>query len=214
VATVNGASGAVFVQRFVFEPDKEYPDGASVEFWHNGVGRIHAYNKDLVLAAKPMENPFVFESEVLSPFARLVPGESYTWRYDWFAANIGGDFPVVGCNDAGVIAEPLQATHRGDGWRLTGRFGVFANNTPHVEWRDSHRHALGTSSLRLNATPSEPLVLDGTFSAPASASVAALIVAGELATVELHSVPIEVLPKTYTRSEEAAAAHGTQAVRN
>ena len=106
VATVDGASGAVFVQRFVFEPDKEYPDGASVEFWHNGTGIIHAYNKDIVLPANPAENPFVFESEVLSPFARLAPGESYTWRYEWFAANIGGDFPVIGCNDAGVIAEP------------------------------------------------------------------------------------------------------------
>ena len=186
VATVDGANGAVFVQRFVFEPDKEYPDGASVEFWHNGVGKLHAYNKDIVLAAKPAENPFVFESELLSPFARLAPGESYTWSYEWFVANIGGDFPVVGCNDAGVIAKPLRATRLSDGWRLTGRFGVFVNSTPHVEWRDSHHHALGTSSLCLNATPLAPLVLDGTFPAPVDASVAALIVGGELATVELR----------------------------
>ena len=76
VATVDGASGAVFVERFVFEPGKEYPDGASVEFWHNGVGKIHAYNKDIVLAAKPAENPYVFESELLSPFAQLAPGRA------------------------------------------------------------------------------------------------------------------------------------------
>ena len=45
VATVDGASGAVFVQRFQFEPGKEYPDGSSVEFWLNGVGKIRAYQQ-------------------------------------------------------------------------------------------------------------------------------------------------------------------------
>ena len=70
VATVDGESGAVFVQRFVFEPKKEYPDGSSVEFWLNGVGQIHAYNRDMVMPTNAAENPYVFESEVLSPFAR------------------------------------------------------------------------------------------------------------------------------------------------
>ena len=45
VATVDGRQGDVFVQRFTFDPTKEYPDGSSVEFWHNGVGRIFAYNE-------------------------------------------------------------------------------------------------------------------------------------------------------------------------
>jgi hypothetical protein len=40
VATVDGESGAVFVQRFVFEPKEAYPDGSSVEFWLNGAGQI------------------------------------------------------------------------------------------------------------------------------------------------------------------------------
>ena len=55
VATVDGESGAAFVQRFVFEPDKEYPDGSSVEFWHNGVGQIHAYNRDIVMVEEPLK---------------------------------------------------------------------------------------------------------------------------------------------------------------
>ena len=126
VATVDGASGAVFVQRFLFEPGKEYPDGSSVEFWLNGVGKIRAYNKDLVLPANAAENPYVFESEVLSPFARLAPGESYTWRYDWLAANIGGDFPVVDCSEAGITCEPLRTVVAEGTLHLAGRFGVFA----------------------------------------------------------------------------------------
>ena len=119
VATVDGASGAVFVQRFAFEPGKDYPDGSSVEFWQTASAdsRLQQGHGDGGNAA---ENPYVFESEVLSPFVQLEPGQSYTWRYEWYATNIGGDFPVVGCNDAGVIAEPLRASRTGDGWRLTG----------------------------------------------------------------------------------------------
>ena len=101
--------GAVFVQRFVFEPQKEYPDGSSVEFWLNGVGTIHAYNKDMVMAANVAENPYVFESEVLSPFAGWSRAKATRWHYDWFATHIGGDYPVVGCNSVGVIAQPLWA---------------------------------------------------------------------------------------------------------
>jgi hypothetical protein len=176
VATVDGAGGAVFVQRFTFEPKKEYPDGASVEFWHNGTGKIHAYNKDMTLSSNPAENPFVFESEVLSPLVRLLPGESYTWHYEWFATNIGGDFPVIGCNDTGVIAGPLQAKRTDAGWRLTGRFGVFLSGRPLIQWRDSQGGTLGTIPVRCAATPLKPLVLDETFSAPAGARTAALVI--------------------------------------
>ena len=74
VATVDGTKGAVFVQRFVFEPKQEYPDGSSVEFWHNGRGSFRAWGKDNVMKDDPKENPCVFESELISPFARLQPG--------------------------------------------------------------------------------------------------------------------------------------------
>ena len=65
------------------------------------------------MANDPEENPYVFESEVLSPVARLQPGESYTWRYQWSACRIGGDFPVVGCSDAGLISQPLTVRRKG-----------------------------------------------------------------------------------------------------
>ena len=185
VATVDGACGAVFVQRFVYEPGKDYPDGSSVEFWHNGTGKIHAYNKDMVMPETAGENPYVFESEVLSPFAKLAPGESYTWNYEWLATNIGGDFPVVACNENGVVAEPLRASRTGKGWRLTGRFGVFANTAPHIEWRNANRKPVGSSPLTIKATPLAPLALDEIIAAPPGARSAVLITGGELASVEL-----------------------------
>ena len=188
VATVNGESGAVFVQRFVFEPCKEYPDGASVEFWHNGAGKIHAYNKDIVLPADPRQNPYVFESEVLSPFATLAPGESYMWRYEWFATSIGGDFPVIGCNDSGIIAEPLCASRQGNRWRLRGRFGVFKKSIPVIEWRDAKGCALGRSPVAAEAGPLQELMLDATVAAPEGACEAALLAGGEVASVKLTSL--------------------------
>ena len=166
VATVDGTSGAVFVERFVFEPDKEYPDGASVEFWHNGAGKIHAYSKDVVLSANPAENPFVFESEVLSPLSRLAPGESYTWRYEWFAANIGGDFPVVGCNDGGVIAEPLRATPVEGKVRLRGRFGAFADGELRLACRSADGRDLKALALGATASPLRAVVLDQVVAVP------------------------------------------------
>jgi len=125
VATVDGRQGDVFVQRFRFEPDKPYPDGSSVEFWHNGVGRIQAYNRWIDLPSDREENPYVFESELLSPLARLAPGESYKWQYEWTACRIGGDFPVLDCTPAGLVAEPLTCRRDDQGARVTGRFGVF-----------------------------------------------------------------------------------------
>jgi hypothetical protein len=163
VATVDGASGAVFVQRFVFEPGKEYPDGASVEFWHNGAGKIHAYNKDIVLPANPAENPYVFESEVLSPFARLAPGESYTWRYEWFAANIGGDWPVLDCTALGITCKPLVVK---DG-KVTGHFGVFCRGTADVM-------VDGKKITSVPVSPSEPFVVN--LDVPATAKTVSIFI--------------------------------------
>ena len=178
VATVDGASGAVFVQRFVFEPDKDYPDGSSVEFWLNGVGRIHAYNKEMVMLANAAENPYVFESEVLSPLAERGPGQSTTWRYDWYASRIGPDLPVLGCTDAGVVAEPLAATVVGDGVRLRGRFGVFAPGHLEAVGRDERGREVGRQRLLLPVSPLTPAPVDATIKLPPSATTVVLTVVG------------------------------------
>ena len=194
VATVNGESGAVFVQRFTFEPKKAYPDGSSVEFWLNGVGQIHAYNKDMVMATNAAENPYVFESEVLSPFAELKPGESYTWHYDWYATNLGGDFQVMDCSDAGIVAEPLSADYSSRKARLKGRFGVFAPGTLRVELFNAQGEHLQTLDLPLKASPLQPLVLDTNVAVPADAVAVKLVwittggkAAGTLGTSPINS---------------------------
>jgi len=178
-ATVDGESGAVFVQRFVFEPDKPYPDGSSVEFWLNGTGQIHAYGKDMVMAGNVAENPCVFESEVLSPFAELQPGQRYTWRYDWYACNIGGDFPVVDCLAAGVVTEPLSAESSAGKMRIKGRFGVFAPGMVVAEFADAQGRKEQASDPPFKVSPLKPLVLDATVKVPANATSVRLVLIGE-----------------------------------
>lgn len=177
VATVDGESGAVFVQRFQFEPDKEYPDGSSVEFWLNGIGTIHAYNKEMVMPADPAANPYVFESEILSPFARLQPGESYTWHYDWYACNIGGDFPVINCTEVGLVTDPLRAEAAGNRLQLKGRFGVFAPGDLHAEFCDAQGKTICKMKCDQMASPTKALVLDKRLQAPPGARSVRLFLA-------------------------------------
>ncbi len=173
VATVDGRSGAVFVQLFAFAKGQAYPDNASVEFWHNGVGKIHAYKRDMVFPDDPRENPFVFESEVLSPFRELQPGETFTWTYEWRAATVGGDYPVLACNEAGLVAVPLKVVPLAGGssgrCTITGRFGVFASGKAWVRFVDKGGGELGRVAVDRNASPLRPIVVHITPAVPATA---------------------------------------------
>ena len=165
LATVNGETGHAFIQRFVFESDKPYPDGASVEFWHNGIGSIKAYNKTMTMDSTIDKNPCVFESEVLSPYAKLAPGESYTYKYQWQATTIGGDFPIIGCNDAGVTCLPLAATWNSGKLQLTGRFGVFAPGRIRVTLYNNAGETISSELMKESVSPLKPVVLDLTMDA-------------------------------------------------
>ena len=78
VATVDATDGYVFVHHFEFEPGKAYPDNSSVEIWMNGLGEFVAWGKVNGMPEDTRKNPYIFESEVISPFASLEPGQKYT----------------------------------------------------------------------------------------------------------------------------------------
>jgi len=196
VATVDGRNGDVFVQRFELEPEKAYPEGSSVEFWHNSRGRIHAYHKSIEMPENPDQNPYVFESEVLSPFARLQPGQSCTWTYQWCACRIGGDDPVLACSEAGVVAEPLTCRREGSRLRLLGRFGVFQPGRLVVEIRSGRAKLLAVETLESNVTPLKSVLLRRTVTPPAGAHKVAVVLQtregeriGELARAALAGTP-------------------------
>lgn len=200
VATVDGRSGAVFVQRFDFAPGREYPDHSSVEFWHNGVGKIHAYHRDMEFADDPDANPFVFESEVLSPFCELEPEESCTWSYTWLATNIGGDYPVLDCNEAGVVVEPLQVGAARVGavghCELRGRFGVFAAGSAWLSFVDAGGSEVERVEIERAASPLEPLALHTTTAVPATAASVELLVRPRGAEAPVLLAEATLQPKT------------------
>jgi hypothetical protein len=175
VAVVDGTAGYVFVERFTHFPDKKYPDQASVEFWMNGVGQIVTGDKIVDCKDDPVETPYLVESEVLSPFAELRPGESYSFRLDWFAARIGGHFPVLACTPVGVTCEPFRAKAADGRLRLAGRFGVFYAAQAVLVALDGDGKDLETIDLRLPVSPLEALVLEKDEPLPAKAASVRLV---------------------------------------
>jgi hypothetical protein len=115
------------------------------------------------------DTPYVFESEVLSPYARLQPGESFTWRYEWTACRIGGDFPVLRCSKAGLVSEPLDCQRDGGRVQLRGRFGVFHLGRLLLEVYDEKGELLEVDILDTNATPTRPVVLNRALKLPSAA---------------------------------------------
>jgi Domain of unknown function (DUF4380) len=153
VATVHGSAGCALVQRFPYHPDKEYPDQASVEIWLHGPYGPKAAQTD------PKTFPYFLESELLSPFAQLDPGESYTFGYDLYAAAIGGDYPILNCSEAGVVCEPFTAVAEENRLMLKGRFGIFCRGIARLVFRDADNKPIGQESFERAVSPLEPLVV-------------------------------------------------------
>jgi hypothetical protein len=175
VAVVDGTAGYVFVERFTHFPDKKYPDQASVEFWMNGAGQIVCGDKIVDCKDDPAETPYLVESEILSPFAELKPAESYSFRLDWFAARIGGNYPVLACTPVGVTCEPFTARAADGKVRLAGRFGVFYVAQAALVALDGDGKDLETIDLKLPVSPLEALVLEKDEPLPAKAASVRLV---------------------------------------
>lgn len=160
-ALVNGTYGYVFVERFRWEAGKEYPDDASFELWTQGAGTIQAWGKEVKMPDRITENPYVLETEVLSPIAYLKPGQSNSFHSDWYLAKIGGNLQVVDCTSLGVTCEPLQTRlSRG---RLTirgGHFGVFENGEATLAFLDVEGNEIGRGNSSVVVSPKSPLTTE------------------------------------------------------
>ena len=157
-ATVDGKNGYVFVQRFKYKADKEYPDKASVEFWMNGVGEFKAWGKVNKAADDPKTNPYVFESEILGPYAELKPTESCTFHYNWYAAKIGSGVEVSDCSGVGVTCGKLGAKIRRGKLILDGHYGVFYKGKVRLSLLDRGGKTVKNVPTKQEVGPLEPLI--------------------------------------------------------
>ena len=155
LASVNGETGNVFVQKFNFENNKEYPDNSSVAVWTNGVGSFYAWGKTNTMPNNPEQNPYLVESETISPYALLKPNEKYEYKYQWFTTNIGGDFPVIDVKENVIISE-LNISTNGKEVEVQARLASFSKGELIVKSGEKELH-------KYLITPNNPVVIHKYF---------------------------------------------------
>lgn len=173
LANVDGSSGYVFLQKFSYNSGATYPDGSSVEVWTNGLGTIKAWGRTVQMQTAPAENPYIVESELLGPLVRLAPADKTTFAYDWYSANIGGDFPIVSCSEYACICQQISAHRSGSDLRIDGRLGIFYQGRLEVELIDARAQVLDSRTLVGAVSPLDPVVFDA-MSIPVQPSAVAI----------------------------------------
>ncbi len=159
-ALVNETYGYVFVERFDWTVGSEYPDDSSFELWTQGTGTIEAYGKKIRMPDRIEENPYLLETEVLSPFARIDPGESASFHTDWYVTKIGEHLPVIACSLVGVTCKPLQVSRSGDKLTIqSGHFGVFERGEAALAFVDTDENEIDRATARVALSPTRPLTI-------------------------------------------------------
>ncbi len=163
-AVVNGQKNIGLVESFTYFPDREYPDGASVETWNDGPGTISRGPFDQVLPDDPKKTPYFLESEVLSPYAALQPGEEYEFTVYWSPTRMPN--PLRGePSSAGTVSEPFSAEAEGGQVHFRGAFGVFTPGTLEADFFSVMGVDLGHVTLQA-VDPREVVQLDKTVALP------------------------------------------------
>ena len=166
-AVVNGQKNIGLVENFKYFPNQEYPDGASIETWNDGPGTISRGPFDQVLADDPEKTPYFLESEGMSPYARLEPGEEYSYPFCWSLTRVPN--PISGePTSGGVVSEPLAAKLDGTTVALKGTFGVFTPGTLQADFYSVMGEELGHVTLQA-VDPREVVKLDKTVPCPPNA---------------------------------------------
>jgi len=165
-AVVNGQKNICLVESFKHFPDLEYPDHASVESWNDGPGTISRGPFDQTLLDDPKKTPYFLESEVLSPFATLDPGEQYEFSVHWSPTRAPN--PLHGAGWGGAISEPLAASVHGGEVSLQGVFGVFVPGTLEAVFYSNMGEELRRETLEA-VDPREVVRLDKSVPLPADA---------------------------------------------
>jgi len=163
-AVVNGQKGTCFVESFKYFPGEEYPDNASNESWNDGPGTVHRNPFDQVLKDDPRETPYFLESEVVSPYITLAPGEERLFTVEWSLTGVAR--PIVDSRWIGVASEPFTAASRGKSVDLKGRFGVYSPGALEATFYDDHGVILLQKKLQ-DVDPRTEVKLDQAVDAPA-----------------------------------------------
>jgi Domain of unknown function (DUF4380) len=165
-AVVNGQKRTCLVETFKYFAGAEYPDNASVESWNNGPGTISRGPFDQTLENDPKKTPYFLESEVLSPYATLDPGNEYEFTVNWSPTRAPN--PIRAAVWAGAISEPLAGRISARQIALRGVFGVFTPGTLEAVFYNVMGEELSRETL-MGADPREVVRLDQSIPVPENA---------------------------------------------
>ena len=124
LATLQGQSGMALVETFRLFPGAKYPDGAPVEFWNNARGTFTIHGDKIDLRDTSVEVDSHIETEILSPWTELEPGQEYSFRIQWNCCAMDAD-AIVDVNFCAAVGDPLRVQPVREGLRVTGSFGLF-----------------------------------------------------------------------------------------
>lgn len=172
-AVVNGQKNIALIETFKYFHGVEYPDGASVESWNHGPGTISRMAFDQTLPDDPQRMPYILESEVLSPFATLDPGEEYSFPVSWSPTRAPN--PIRATVWTGAISEPLSARIEAPWVTLKGSFGVFVPGTLEAVFYSALGEELSRRQLS-SVDPREVVCLDESVPLPGEAYRMSLLV--------------------------------------
>ncbi|MEJ2008380.1 MAG: DUF4380 domain-containing protein [Acidobacteriota bacterium] len=165
-AVVNGQKDACLVETFKYFPGQKYPDNASVESWNDGPGHISRGPYYQTLPDDPKQTPYFLETEVISPYARLDPGQQYEFTVHWSPTRLPN--PVVKTVWVGAISKPLSGEVSGNKVTLKGVFGVFVPGTAEAVFYSAQGEELAHQDLQA-VDPREVFGLNKTLVVPANA---------------------------------------------
>ncbi len=165
-AVDNGERKICLVETFKYFKEKEYPDNASVEAWDDGPGWISRGPFDQTLPDNLAKTPYFLETEVISPFATLDPGQQYEFTIHWSPARAPN--PIRSVSWAGAFSQPLTGEVSGDQVTLKGVFGVFYPGTLEAVFYSDMGEELSHASLG-SVDPRQVVNLDKTIPLPKGA---------------------------------------------
>ncbi len=152
VAWLDNVTGKVFVYKFVFDSQKDYPQNCSVEIWTTGRGLTYSRKLNVHLDDRGVNPPYM-EAELLSPLQEIRPGESSLFEYRMATSTIPAHSGIKKVNKYAVISSPLQNAIIGNSIAITGKFGVFTNGSVKLKVN-------GTYISEIRVTPFEGVNID------------------------------------------------------
>jgi len=192
LAAWNGVTQHIFVERFKYVSGADYPDRCVLEFYLNGPHREAPSGTANTTLADVRSVPYYLETEIISPYIPLRPGEEGTFETEWFAARVPR--AIANVTDAGVVSEPFALQPAGTSAQVSGAFGVFFRGEVQISFKSRSGEELQVLSIG-QANPEEVFRLNRQVPLPTGTWRASLTVRdalgfdrGELGNVVLEDL--------------------------